>query len=256
MSKFPDDYSPPPTINPGTMPFSCQWILSVLNKAISMTVLSLNAYEFSDAATSVYSWWQYQFCDIFIEAIKPYFAGDNPAFSSERNFARDALWVCLESGLRLLHPFMPFVSEELWQRLPGVKSHTRKESIMICEYPSPIEVSSSFIWLIFFGLIILKTENHDNCVNKKFVQVQLYFSFCAMAVIFFPLQSWTNERVEYEMDLVESTVRSLRSLRAELLAKQKNERFICEGFSFFKSSKKLAFDCLDISHSISLSSYF
>ncbi|XP_021275468.1 valine--tRNA ligase, mitochondrial 1 isoform X2 [Herrania umbratica] len=175
MSKLPDDYTPPPTINLGTMPFSCRWILSVLNKAISKTVMSLNAYEFSDAATSVYSWWQYQFCDIFIEAIKPYFAGDNPAFSSERNSAQDALWVCLESGLRLLHPLMPFVTEELWQRLPGVKSHTRKESIMICEYPSPIE-------------------------------------------------SWTNERVEYEMDLVESTVRSFRSLRAELLAKQKNER--------------------------------
>ncbi|PPD72092.1 hypothetical protein GOBAR_DD31016 [Gossypium barbadense] len=154
MSKLPDDYTPPSTINPETMPFSCRWILSVLNKAISKT---------------------YQFCDIFIEAIKPYFAGDNPAFSSERKFAQDALWACLEIGLRLLHPFMPFITEELWQRLPGVKSHTKKESIMMCDYPSPIE-------------------------------------------------SWTNERVEYEMDLVESTVRSLRSLRAELLAKQKNER--------------------------------
>ena len=49
---------------------------------------------------------------------------------------------------------------------------------------------------------------------------------------FLPLQSWTNERVEYEMDLVESTVRSLRSLRAELLAKQKNERFTCEALFF------------------------
>ncbi|XVF34152.1 hypothetical protein REPUB_Repub18cG0033800 [Reevesia pubescens] len=52
MSKLPDDYAPPPTINPVTMPFSCRWMLSVLNKAISKTVLSLNAYEFSDAATS------------------------------------------------------------------------------------------------------------------------------------------------------------------------------------------------------------
>lgn len=150
MSKLPDDYTPPSTINPKTMPFSCRWILSVLNKAILKTVSSLNSYEFSDATTSVYSWWQYQFCDIFIEAIKPYFSGDNPTFSSERKFARDALWACLEIGLRLLHPFMPFVTEELWQRLPGVKSHTKKESIMICDYPSPIEVSSSFILVIIF----------------------------------------------------------------------------------------------------------
>ncbi|OMO67882.1 Aminoacyl-tRNA synthetase, class Ia [Corchorus capsularis] len=175
ISKLPNDYTPPPTINPGTMPFSCRWILAVLNKAISKTVSSLNAYELSDAATSVYSWWQYQFCDVFIEAIKPYFAADtNPAFSSERKCAEDALWVCLENGLRLLHPFMPFVTEELWQRLPGLKSHTKKESIMICEYPSPIE-------------------------------------------------SWSNQRVETEMDLVESTVRSFRSLRAQHLTKQKND---------------------------------
>ncbi|XP_039003140.1 valine--tRNA ligase, mitochondrial 1-like [Hibiscus syriacus] len=177
MSKLPDDYTPPSSINPEAMPFCCRWLLSVLNKSISKTILSLNSYEFSDATTSVYSWWQYQFCDIFIEATKPYFAGDKSAFLSERKFAQDTLWTCLEIGLRLLHPFMPFVTEELWQRLPGVQtqSHTEKESIMICEYPSPVE-------------------------------------------------SWTNEKVEYEMDLVESTVSSLRSLRAELLAKQKNER--------------------------------
>ncbi|MBA0645042.1 hypothetical protein Goklo_013180, partial [Gossypium klotzschianum] len=231
MSKLPDDYAPPSTIHLETygtlhlealsffgsfqpllgqrisQPFSCRWILSVLNKAISKTVLSLNSYEFSDAATSVYSWWQYQFCDIFIEAIKPYFAGDNPAFFSERIFAQDALWVCLEIGLRLLHPFMPFITEELWQRLPGVKSHTKKESIMMCDYPSPIE-------------------------------------------------SWTNERVEYEMDLVESTVRSLRSLRAELLAKQKNERLPAFALCQNDEVAKIIRSCeLEISTLATLSSF-
>ncbi|GKV27335.1 hypothetical protein SLEP1_g36518 [Rubroshorea leprosula] len=96
-------------------------------------------------------------------------------FSSERRCAKDALWLCLETGLCLLHPFMPFLAEELWQRVPGASDLARKESIMICEYPSPVE-------------------------------------------------SWSDDRVKQDMDLVESTVRSLRSLRAELLAKQKNER--------------------------------
>lgn len=116
----------------------------MLNKAISRTASSLNSYEFSDAASTVYSWWQYQFCDVFVEAIKPYFAGDNPAFASERSSAQDVLWVCLETGLRLLHPFMPFVTEELWQRLPQPRGCATKESIMLCEYPSAVEVSSSF----------------------------------------------------------------------------------------------------------------
>ncbi|AEE29190.1 valyl-tRNA synthetase / valine-tRNA ligase (VALRS) [Arabidopsis thaliana] len=139
MMKLGDGYTPPQTLSPETMPFSCQWILSVLNKAISKTVVSLDAFEFSDAANTIYAWWQYQFCDVYIEAIKPYFAGDNPTFASERAHAQHALWISLETGLRLLHPFMPFVTEELWQRLPAPKDTERKASIMICDYPSAIE---------------------------------------------------------------------------------------------------------------------
>ncbi|XP_010458966.1 PREDICTED: valine--tRNA ligase, mitochondrial 1 [Camelina sativa] len=139
MMKLGDDYTPPQTLIPETMPFSCKWILSVLNKAISKTVDSLEAFEFSDAANTVYAWWQYQFCDVYIEAIKPYFTGDNPIFASERAHAQHALWISLETGLRLLHPLMPFVTEELWQRLPSPKDTERKASIMICDYPTAIE---------------------------------------------------------------------------------------------------------------------
>ncbi|CAA7036162.1 unnamed protein product [Microthlaspi erraticum] len=134
MMKLGDDYTPPASVkalSPETMPFSCQWILSVLNKAVSKTVDSLNAFELSDAANTVYSWWQYQFCDVFIEAIKPCFSADD---NLGRTDAQDVLWICLETGLRLLHPFMPFVTEELWQRLPSPRDCERKASIMICDY--------------------------------------------------------------------------------------------------------------------------
>ncbi|KAM1316784.1 hypothetical protein TB2_019798 [Malus domestica] len=139
LSILGNDYVPPSTVNPDVFPFSCQWILSVLNKAISKTVLSLESYELSDAATAVHAWWQYQLCDVFVEAIKPYFSGNDPKFASERGCAQDTLWLCLDNGLRLLHPFMPFVTEELWQRLPSSGDHKRETSIMICEYPSIIE---------------------------------------------------------------------------------------------------------------------
>ncbi|KAL0333355.1 UNVERIFIED_CONTAM: Valine--tRNA ligase, mitochondrial 1 [Sesamum angustifolium] len=175
MTKLGDDYSPPAEIVPAAMPFSCQWILSVLNKAISKTVASLDAYEFSDAATDVYSWWQFQLCDVFIEVIKPYFSGNSPAFASARKFAQDTLWLCLDYGLRLLHPFMPFVTEELWQRLPSKKDSVRKESIVISEYPSTVEC-------------------------------------------------WSNDDVESDMDMVESVVKSLRSLRSQLAPNDRHER--------------------------------
>ncbi|KAJ8759608.1 hypothetical protein K2173_008789 [Erythroxylum novogranatense] len=173
MNKLEVNYIPPSKIFPETTIFSCKWILSVLNKAISKIVSAMNSYEFSDAASTVYSWWQYQFCDVFIEAIKPYFVSDNQLFSFERSCAKDTLWVCLDIGLRLLHPFMPFVTEELWQRLPSAEAHMEKESIMVTEYPSIVE-------------------------------------------------TWSNERIEYEMDIVVSTVKCLRSLRAEVLGTQKN----------------------------------
>ncbi|XP_034710261.1 valine--tRNA ligase, mitochondrial 1 isoform X2 [Vitis riparia] len=175
MSKLGDDYTPPMEIVPDVMPFTCQWILSVLNKAISKTVSSLDSYEFADAASTVYSWWQFQLCDVFIEVVKPFFSSNDPKFASARRFAQDTLWVCLDNGLRLLHPFMPFVTEELWQRLPPARDCARKESIVISDYPSVV-------------------------------------------------QHWTNERVEYEMDLVESTVKSLRSLRSLMPAKERHER--------------------------------
>lgn len=145
MSKLGNDYVPNKNVTPDVLPFSCQWILSVLNKAISRTVSSLESYEFSDATTAVYSWWQYQLCDVFIEAIKPYFSSNDTEFASARSHAQDTLWLCLENGLRLLHPFMPYVTEELWQRLPYPKSSTRPESIMICDYPSVTEVSFSLL---------------------------------------------------------------------------------------------------------------
>ncbi|KAF0913119.1 hypothetical protein E2562_020255 [Oryza meyeriana var. granulata] len=139
MGKLGNHYIPPATISVTTMPPICKWILSVLNKAIGKTVTSLEAYKFSDATSAIYSWWQYQLCDVFIEAIKPYFFNDSQEFESARAASRDALWVCLDTGLRLLHPFMPYVTEELWQRLPQPKGSCQKVSIMVSEYPSLIK---------------------------------------------------------------------------------------------------------------------
>jgi valyl-tRNA synthetase len=52
------------------------------------------------------------------------------------------LWVCLDTGLRLLHPFMPFLTEELWQRLPQKPGFVKaKSSIMVTDYPTVIQVS-------------------------------------------------------------------------------------------------------------------
>ncbi|KAL6641285.1 hypothetical protein ACP70R_019466 [Stipagrostis hirtigluma subsp. patula] len=138
MSKLGYQYTPPATVAVCSLPPICKWILSVLNKAVGKIVSSLEAYKFSEATSSIYSWWQYQLCDVFIEAIKPYF-NESQEFEYARGASRDTLWVCLDTGLRLLHPFMPFITEELWQRLPRPKEACTKDSIMLSEYPSVVQ---------------------------------------------------------------------------------------------------------------------
>lgn len=76
--------------------------------------------------------------NVFIEAIKLYSKD-----SQECDLARvkDTLWICLDMGLRMLHPFMPYLTEELWQHLPQTgDSYCREGSIMISGYPSVVKV--------------------------------------------------------------------------------------------------------------------
>lgn len=104
--------------------------------AIVRIVSSLESYDLPAAATSIYSWWQFQLCDVFIEVTKPYFVSDNPKLVDTTRFAQDTLRLCLEDGLRLLHPFMSFITEELWQFLLAKTNTLKKESIVISDYPS------------------------------------------------------------------------------------------------------------------------
>lgn len=59
-----------------------------------------------------FSFWQYELCDVFIEVIKPLLAGED---EDAKLKTREVLYNCLEMGLRMLHPVMPFLTEELWQ---------------------------------------------------------------------------------------------------------------------------------------------
>lgn len=127
------------------LPFASKWILSRLSNSTRSIIKAMYEYDFATATSTIYSFWQYELCDIFIELAKPAFAGsdEDPVAASVKQATRQALYICLESGLRLLHPFMPFVTEELWQRLPGMAKLQDEEkkpcSLMICKYPSPEE---------------------------------------------------------------------------------------------------------------------
>lgn len=84
------------------------------------------------ATDEVYSFWLYEVCDVYIEAIKDITAEGAPL--EAKRSAQHTLYTVLDNGLRLLHPIMPFVTEELWQRLPRRPTDQTK-SIMLAKYP-------------------------------------------------------------------------------------------------------------------------
>ncbi len=104
------------------------WIESRLAAAIAEVRTAIRRYRFSDAASSVYQFLWHEFCDWYLEIAKlSLYRAESPA---RRARTQATLVRVLEATLRLLHPFMPFITEELWQRLPH-----KGESIMIAPYP-------------------------------------------------------------------------------------------------------------------------
>ena len=96
-------------------PFPDRWILSRLNRTIQTVTGELESYRFDRAANQLYQFIWHEYCDWYLELIKPVL--QDPAHP-DGAATRQTLEQTLEVWLRLLHPFMPFISEEIWQSLP------------------------------------------------------------------------------------------------------------------------------------------
>ncbi len=98
-----------------------RWILSRLNQTILQVTDSLNRSRFNEAISVLYDFFWHQFCDWYLELVKP---------GITTKETQSVLHTVLENSLKLLHPFMPFITEEIWQKLPH-----EGESIMISAWP-------------------------------------------------------------------------------------------------------------------------
>merc|ERR1712020_542484 len=107
-----------------------RWILSRMALASEACNEGFEKYNFPQATTALYNFWLYELCDVYLEYLKPVFQA---GAANEVLTARHVLNICLDTGLRLIAPFMPFVAEELFQRLPGEKAHP---SICVSQYPT------------------------------------------------------------------------------------------------------------------------
>lgn len=94
-----------------------KWILGRLNKLKKEVKSNLDKYELGLAAQKVYEFIWEDYCDWYIEMVKSRLYGDNKGLKES---AQNVLVVVLKDTLKLLHPFMPFITEEIWQHLPGI----------------------------------------------------------------------------------------------------------------------------------------
>ncbi|MDY6952112.1 MAG: valine--tRNA ligase [Thermodesulfobacteriota bacterium] len=119
-----------------------RWILSRLDGVIETVRTAIDGYKFNEAASALYRFVWHEFCDWYLEIIKPVLygetgeAGGGPEKGSSTGASpyeatRAVLWSVLNETVRLLHPLIPFVTEELWHKLPGTQG-----SVMTASFPT------------------------------------------------------------------------------------------------------------------------
>jgi valyl-tRNA synthetase len=96
-----------------------RWILSRFYTTLEKVGKELDSFKFNEAANSLYAFFWHEFCDWYIELAKPQIT---------QKHTQVVMFKILEKYLRVLHPFMPFITEEIWQKLPGAKNSIMQQS--------------------------------------------------------------------------------------------------------------------------------
>jgi valyl-tRNA synthetase len=117
----------------GELSIADRWIKSRLGHTINETLIQFNQYRFDLASQALYEFAWYEYCDWYIELCKPVLQSDSASEAQKRG-TRHTLLQVLEAYLRLLHPIMPFVTEEIWQTITPLAGK-QGATIMLQTYP-------------------------------------------------------------------------------------------------------------------------
>ena len=115
----------------GELSLADKWILTRLNETIEHVTKNTNKYEFGEAGRHLYNFIWDDLCDWYIEMAKLPLYGDD---EDKKNTTRSVLAYVLDQTMRMLHPYMPFITEEIWQQLPH-----QGDSISVAAWPQPRE---------------------------------------------------------------------------------------------------------------------
>ncbi len=116
----------PPPVPEAGLGLMDRWILSRLDRTVASVTEHIEDFTFTGSVSAIYDFVWHEFCDWYLEAVKPRLRVGDPA-------ARAVATHVLDVVLRLLHPFMPFVTEELWHRLPGTR-----DFLVRVPWPAPL----------------------------------------------------------------------------------------------------------------------
>ena len=139
-----------------------QWILYRLNETIKEVRKGLDSFDFSKSAQALYQFFWDEYCDWYIEFSKErVYKGEE----KEKESALNTLVYVLDKAIKLLHPFMPFITEEIWSYLPTKD----KKSVSLSSYPKPREEFEAFkdqAWRVeFVKEIISDIRNFRNVLE-------------------------------------------------------------------------------------------
>ncbi|MGD8589200.1 MAG: valine--tRNA ligase [Chromatiales bacterium] len=154
-----------------------RWILSRLQKTKQTVNDAIQNYRFDHAAQAIYEFTWNEYCDWYLELSKPILTSDTASEAAKRGTRRTLIRV-LENLLRLTHPIMPFITEEIWQRVAPIAGVTG-ETIMTQPFPSKRQslineaAEREMAWVMQFILGIRKIKGEMNIAPAKPVPVLL-----------------------------------------------------------------------------------
>ncbi|XP_060803190.1 valine--tRNA ligase [Amyelois transitella] len=191
-----------PTLPSSLTPMD-RWMLSRLSLAVNKVNAGFESYDFPSATTHCYNLWLYDLCDVYLEYLKPVFASGT---EDQKSAARRTLYTTLEYGLKLLSPFMPFITEELYQRLPSERRDS--PSICVASYPTDTEtpwrsedLESSVDTVLKMVHLIRSTRSEYNITNKQKTTAHLIITDTRkeeLKNLFRSLQSLANSELSDE----------------------------------------------------------
>ncbi len=145
LAQLPERVQPIAALDAQALPLADRWILSRAQGAIREATASLEQFRLDEAAKRCFDFVWKELADWYVEAVKPRLAAaaspsaaaqQAPAAAGDAAAAQAVLAYCFDTALRLLHPVVPFITEELWQRLPGRQAD---ELLVVAAWPAARE---------------------------------------------------------------------------------------------------------------------